>query len=337
MQDKLKQYYEKGVKLVTKWWQELKEDRNLFTFLIFLVLSTGFWFLNALQKDYTTTVEYPVEFTNIPEGFILKESKAKELQLKVKAGGFNILRYHLSTSFDPLIINVSEMTQLRDDDKAEFYLASSRFSRSINDQLSSGLSLLEVTPDTLFINLSPLKIKKVPVSANIETQFEKQYLQGGKLIINPDSVTVSGEAAIVDSIKEVYTEHTVFSNLKDTLVTNLSLVNIEGVELSDSKVSVTIPVEPFTESTVQVPIIPQNVPDSLRLKAFPPEITVSFRVSLSRFEDIKSGDFLATVQFTDELIGDNNQRLKVKLEKHPDGLYFIDYSPLFVEYLLEKR
>ena len=90
MQDKLKQYYEKGVKLVTKWWQELKEDRNLFTFLIFLVLSTGFWFLNALQKDYTTTVEYPVEFTNIPEGFILKESKAKELQLKVKAGGFNI-------------------------------------------------------------------------------------------------------------------------------------------------------------------------------------------------------------------------------------------------------
>jgi hypothetical protein len=114
-------------------------------------------------------------------------------------------------------------------------------------------------------------------------------------------------------------------------------VNIEGVKLSDNKASVTIPVEPFTESTVQVPIIPQNVPDSLRLKAFPPEITVSFRVSLSRFEDIKAGDFLATIHFTDELINDNNQRLKVKLEKYPEGLYFIDYSPLFVEYLLEKR
>lgn len=337
MQEDLKQYYEKGIRLITNWRQDLKEDRNLFIFLIFLVLSTGFWFLNALQKDYTTTVEFPVRFTNIPEGFILKENKTKELQLKVEAGGFNILRYHLNTSFDELTINVSDMKQLRDDNKAEFYLVASKFSRSINEQLSNGVSLLEVTPDTLFIDLSPLKIKKVPVSASIETQFEKQYLQGGKLIISPDSVTVSGDAVIVDSVREVFTEHTVLYNLKDTLVTNLSLVNIEGVELSTDKVSVTIPVEPFTESTVQVPIIPQNVPDSLRLKAFPPEITVSFRVSLSRFEDIKAGDFLATIHFTDELINDNNQRLKVKLEKYPEGLYFIDYSPLFVEYLLEKR
>ena len=337
MQEELKQYYEKGIRLITNWRQDLKEDRNLFIFLIFLVLSTGFWFLNALQKDYTTTVEYPVKFTNIPQGYILKDTKAKELQLKVDAGGFNILKYHLTASFAPLTINVSEMKQLRDDDKSGFYLVSSNFSRSINKQLSSGISLLEIAPDTLFINLSPLKIKKVPVSANIETMFEKQYLQGGKLIISPDSVTLSGVADIVDSVEEVFTEHTEFSNLKDTLITNLSLVQIEGVEFSASKVSVTIPVEPFTESTVLVPIVPQNVPDSLRLKAFPPEITVSFRVSLSRFEDIKSGDFLATIRFTDELINDNNQRLKVKLEKHPDGLYFIDYSPLFVEYLLEKR
>ena len=333
----LKQYYEKGVRLITNWWQELKEDRNLFIFLIFFVLSTGFWFLNALQKEYTTIVDYPIEFTNIPKGFILQDSQTKELELKVNAGGFNVLKYHLTASFDPLSINVSEMKQLRNDTKAEFYLVSSKFFRSIDEQLSSALSLLEISPDTLFINLSPLKIKKVPVLANIESLFEKQYLQGGDLIINPDSVTVSGVADIVDSIKEVYTEHTVFSNLKDTLVTNLSLMKIEGVELSAIKASVTIPVEPFTESTVQVPIIPQNVPDSLRLKAFPPEITVSFRISLSRFEKIKSGDFLATIHFTTELIKDNNQRLKVKLEKYPEGLYFIDYSPLFVDFLLERR
>ncbi len=333
----LKEYYNKGVKLISNWWLELKGDRNVFIFLIFLFLSTGFWFLNALQKDYTTTIEYPVKFTNIPKGYVLKDNRNKLLQLKVNAGGFNILRYHLSTSFDTKTISVSEMKQLRDDNKAGFYLLSSKFFRSLNGQLSSGLRLLEISPDTLFINLSPLKIKKVPVSTNIKTLFEKQYLQGGQLIVNPDSVIVSGDAAIVDSIQEVFTKYTVFNDLKDTLITKLSLEKIEGVKLSASSAYVTIPVEPFTESTISVPIIARNVPDTFQLKAFPPEITVSFRVSLSRFESIKAGDFLATINFTNELIMDNNQRLKVKLEKFPEGLYFIDYSPLFVEYLLEKR
>ncbi len=334
---KLKQYYEKGVRLTSKWWLELKEDRNLFTFLVFFVLSTGFWFLNALQKEYTTTVEYPVKFTNVPGGYILKDGENKELKLKVKAGGVNILRYHLSTSSDPLTINVSDMKHNSDDENTQFYLISSKYFRSLNGQLSSGLSLLEISPDTLIINLSPLKIKRVPVSANIETHFETQYLQGGKLIINPDSVTLSGDAAIVDSVEEVTTVHTVFNNLKDTLISNISLVNIKGVEMSASTVSVTIPVEPFTESTVLIPIIAQNVPDTFRLKAFPPEITVSFRVSLSRFENIKPDDFLATIHFSNDLLKDKNQRLKVKLEKFPEGLYFMDYSPLFVEYLLERR
>ncbi len=332
-----KQYYEKGVRLLSGWWLELKEDRNLFIFLMFFVLSTGFWFLNALQKEYTTTVEYPVVFTNIPEGYTLKDSKTKELLLKVKAGGFNILRYHIGSSSDPLTISVSDMKRNGDGEDSDFYLISSKYFRSLNGQLSSGLSLIEISPDTLMISLSPLKIKKVPVSANIETLFEKQYLQGGKLIIAPDSVTLSGDAAIVDSVKEISTVHTVFNNLKDTLFADLALVNVEGVDMSASKVSVTIPVEPFTESTILVPIIAQNVPDTFRLKAFPPEITVSFRVSLSRFEKIKPDDFLATIHFSSDMLKDKNQRIKVKLEKYPDGLYFVDYKPLFVEYLLEKR
>ena len=333
----LKQYYQKGVRLIASWWLELKVDRNGFIFLVFLVLSTGFWFLNALQKDYTTIIEYPIKFTNTPKGYILKDNRTKKLQLKVNAGGFNIISYYLSASFSPLTIEVSEMKQISDDKKSEFYLISSKYFRSLNGQLSSDLQLLEISPDTLFVNLFPLKAKKIPISANIETLFEKQYLQGGKLIINPDSVTVSGDAAIVDSIKEVFTEHTVFNNLKDTLIANLSLENIEGVKLSVTSTSVTIPVEPFTESTILIPIIAKNVPDSFRFKAFPPEIKVSFRVSLSRFEEIKAGDFLAAIYFTNEPGNDNNQRLKVKLEKYPDGLYFMDYSPLFIEYLLEKR
>jgi len=229
------------------------------------------------------------------------------------------------------------MKKIRGKNQTSFYLLSSKYFRTINGQLSNGMRLLEISPDTLFIRLSPKLEKKVPVIADIKTFFKKQYLQGGDLIIKPDSVTISGDATIIDTIKEIKTKYTVFKDLDDTLVIKLPLEQIKGVNMSDSDVSLIIPVEPFTESTISVPIMAMNVPDSFRLKAFPPDVTVSFRVSLSRFESINARDFLATIYFTKELIDKKNQRLKVKLEKYPEGLYYIHYSPLFVEYVLEKR
>ena len=329
--------YRKTALVIQRWWIKLKKDRNVFVFLIFLLLSTVFWFLNALQKDYTTTIEYPVVFTHIPKGYILKDSKVKNLKLKINSGGFNILRYNLSNNTIPLSINISDMKQVKGKNKTSYYLLSSKYFRSINGQLSNGMRLLEISPDTLFVRLSPKLEKKVPVKAEIKTFFKKQFLQAGDLIIKPDSVSISGDAAIIDSIKEVKTKYTVFKDLNDTLVIKLPLEQIKGVKMSDSHVSLIIPVEPFTESTVSVPIVAMNVPDTLLLKAFPPEITVSFRVSLSRFGSIKSNDFLATIYFTKELIDEKNQRLKVKLEKYPEGLYFVHYSPLFVEYVLERK
>jgi len=332
-----KLYYQNMLQLFRKWWNELKEDRNVFVFLIFLFLSTVFWFMNALQKNYTTIIDYPVRFTNIPKGYILKDSKVKDLKLKVNSGGFNILRYHLSSTVIPLSINVSKMKEIKGEDRTGFYLLSSKYFRSIDGQLTNGMKLLEISPDTLFINLSPKRSKKVPVVADIETSFKKQYFQGGNIRIDPDSITITGDKMMVDSIIQVKTKHSVFKDLNDTLVTLLPIDRIAGIKYSTGSVTVTVPVEPFTESTVKVPIIAKNVPDTFRLKAFPPEVTVSFRVSLSRFEKIKPQDFTAAVYFTKDLINDTDQRIKVKLERRPEGLYFVDYSPLFVEYLLEKR
>ena len=331
------QYYQNAVQTVRNWWEQLKEDRNVFVFMIFLVLSTIFWFMNALQKNYTTTIEYPVRFVNIPQGYILKDKKVKELTLKVNSGGFNILRYHLSSSVIPLDIDVKKMREISDKKKTGFYLLTAKYFKSIDGQLSNGLKLISISPDTLFIRLSPKKTKRVPIAADIKTTFEKQYLQAGSIILDPDSVTITGDMYVVDSIKEVYTKHSEFEKLRDTLVALLPLRKIEGIKYSKNSVKVTVPVEPFTESTIQVPIEAVNVPDTFRLKAFPPEVTVSFRVSLSRFEKIKADNFKATIYFTKDLIDDNNQRIKVKLEKVPDGLYYVNYSPLFVEYLLEKR
>jgi hypothetical protein len=198
------------------------------------------------------------------------------------------------------------------------------------------MKLLSISPDTLFIRLSPKMTRRLPITPDIDLAFKTQYNQAGDIVLEPDSVDVTGDAAIVDSLESVKTKHSVFKDLSDTLVVLLPLEKTEGLKYSTGSVTVTVPVEPFTESSIMIPVVARNVPDSMRLKTFPSEIKVSFRVSLNRFESINAEDFTAAVYFTPDLINNNNQRIKVKLERYPEGLYFVDYTPLFVEYLLEK-
>jgi hypothetical protein len=331
----IKSYYKNISLLTNKWLVRLKEDRNALVFLVFLFISTGFWILNALQKSYTTTINYPIRFTNIPDGQILKDEKKGELELKVEAGGFIILRYILSNSFLAHDFPIADMQPLKTSDKTGVYLLTANYYRDINGKLDNGMELLEISPDTLFVELMQRKTKKVPVVANLEMVFEQQHFQAGNIKIEPDSISISGEESLVDTITQVRTRFTSFSELKDTLVRNLSLEEIDGIDFSRKRVVITVPVEPFTESTMSIPVVALNLSDSLYLKAFPPEVTVSFRVALSQFETISASDFLATVDLSNQQ-EISNQRLKVKLEKYPDGLYSVDYSPLFIEYLLEK-
>ncbi|WP_157482418.1 hypothetical protein [Geofilum rubicundum] len=117
---KIKHYYSKVVlffqekdskKRLLKLKQILSK-RDAYVFLVFLLISTGFWFLNALRDDYVTDFTYPVRFVNVPPNEIVVEGKNQKVDLKIKASGFTILRQRLSSSFIPVVYDISQMNRL---------------------------------------------------------------------------------------------------------------------------------------------------------------------------------------------------------------------------------
>ena len=60
------------------------ERRQLPVFLFLLALSTLFWVLTVLSKDYTTTVHYKAAFVDLPEDKLLIENKEVDLHLDVR-------------------------------------------------------------------------------------------------------------------------------------------------------------------------------------------------------------------------------------------------------------
>ena len=187
--------------------ENIKANKKMATYMFFVVLATIFWFLNALSKEYTTTVNYPVTYKDLPSKKILSNELPSRLKLTVRAKGFDLLRYKLSF-FQSLNFSVNEYTNNKMEKVGDnsFLFPTNRITSQVATQLSSAISVTHISPDTINFQFSSLIEKKIPVHLNSKLKFEPQFRLGGDIVLKPDSVWVIGAQAIIDSVKQVETE-----------------------------------------------------------------------------------------------------------------------------------
>ncbi|WP_146260772.1 YbbR-like domain-containing protein [Breznakibacter xylanolyticus] len=311
------------------------EDRRVVVFIVFLMLSSGFWLINALRSEYVSTISYPVLFINLPSDKVVSSEVPASIDLKIRGTGFSLLRYHWAEQLYPYAFDVTKMRRVFDGTLKGAYLVTRDYTHRLSDQLSSDIELVEMTPDTIYISFYDKMTRKVPVRFKGDITFVSQYNQTGEVQFMPDSVSVTGPEYLVDTLNAVNTEYRRFEQIADTIRQSVSLVQMPNVMLSNNNVNVMVPVEAFTEAAVDVPIVVRGVADKMVIKTFPAEVRVSYRVGISRFESVSSQHFLAVVDAAGFDSG-NQVRLKVKLEGAPDFVYSVDYFPLFVDYLIER-
>ncbi|MGZ2368258.1 hypothetical protein ACXR6G_00545 [Ancylomarina sp. YFZ004] len=316
--------------------ENIKANKKLVTYMFFVALATIFWFLNALSKEYTTTVNYPVSYSDFPSKKILSNELPPRLKLTVRAKGFDLLRYKLSF-FQSINLSVNEYTNNKMEKVGEnnFLFSSNRMTSQVAAQLSSAISVTHISPDTIHFQFSSLIEKKIPVHLNSELKFEPQFRLGGDIVLKPDSIWVIGAQAIIDSVKQVETETLKLKKLNETKKKKLSFVKIKGLDFVQKKVEVELLIERFTEAQKQVGLKVVNLPDSLFLRLFPHEIKLSYLVGLKDYEAISVEQFELEVDYSS--IDSTSNKLKVNLNNFPLNVSNVSFYPKEVVYLIEKR
>ncbi len=317
--------------------KKVKIDQRLLIFLFFLALSTLFWFLNALNKEYATKISYPVEYANFPKNKVLVGEAPEDFILKVRAYGFSIIQHKLDPVRKPIIIDVSELSSTNEEvsDTSKYFLSTKQNLDRIADQVNSEFKVLEIEPDSIFFQYDDIVYKEVPVKPELDLQFADQFVQNGPVMIIPDSVEVAGPNLIIDTISAIYTKKQTYTGLKETVYDKIDLTEIKGIILSTEKVSISIPVERYTEATIKVPIYVRNLPQNSILKMFPDKVNISYLVTISQYEKISPDDFLAVVDFED--VNKNKaEKLKVQVVKAPENIISYRYHPRDVEYIIER-
>ncbi|PIE86326.1 MAG: hypothetical protein CSA05_01190 [Bacteroidia bacterium] len=315
----------------------LQLDNRVIIFLFFLLISTIFWFLNALGKEYTTNIVFPVVYENFPENKILVSELPDEISLKVSSFGFTILKETQTFGSSPITIDVGAIALNRKEklDSTKYYVLSNTMIRDIEQQFSSDFKILEISPDSLYFQFEEIFSKKIPVKNNINLKFEKQYVQKGKIQISPDSIIISGAASLIETIDSILTKPKTIENVNARITKKIALQEIEGTILSDQEVVVDIPVERYTEEKFRLPIQVTNLPDSLRLKLFPSYVNVSYLVAFNDYEVIDKKAFKAIVDY-DNLQQKQNNKLRVKIVNFPENIISYSWYPRSVEYIIEK-
>ena len=69
--------------------------RKTLIFLFYILLATGFWFLQSLQDEYETTISFPIRYKDLPNNLIVVKPLPSQVDVKIKDKGTLLLNYTL--------------------------------------------------------------------------------------------------------------------------------------------------------------------------------------------------------------------------------------------------
>jgi hypothetical protein len=314
----------------------LEWKRRIMVFSFFLVISVIIWLLNALSKDYTTAIKYPIAYSRFPQDKVLISEVPDHLGLTVTGHGYALLSYKLSNRPIPISFPVSGFTMNRmPEDTTKFYILT-RYARDrVERQLSGELKLVEIFPDTLVFQFANEVDRWLPMEPVIEFGIGKGFTLIDEVEISPESIMVTGPDIYLDTMQSMRTEKLVLGTLEKNYRGTLRIANYPGLNYQKSIVNCVIRIEKLTEVQVRVPVQISGLPDSLRMQTFPQQVTVKGMIGLSDYERVVPEAFRIEVNYDDVL--ENKNRLEVQMRTSPDELMSADFYPRYVEYLLSVK
>lgn len=258
-------------------------------FFGFLIASFLIWLLINLSKEYEVRVKYEVGFENLSQEKIFKETPIDRIYLSVKANGFKLFSNHFSSK--KVIFSIDKLRR-KGKSSSYFFLTNSQ-KGSVQNQLKSGIELIEILKDSIHFSLGTLETKKVPVTLESSIKFKLGF-GIAETKIEPDSVIISGAASEIENIQSLKTQIADFKEVSEDIQTTLAVKypeNVGNIKFNTTSVDVNIHVDKFTEGSFDVPVKLVNVPSNVDVNIYPKKVTVIYKVGLKNYSKITEDSF----------------------------------------------
>jgi YbbR domain-containing protein len=269
------------------------KNENWKVVLLSVLGATIFWFFNALNKDYSAKVNYPLEYTFENDSVVVMKPLAKAVRIDVAGGGWSLIRKTFWFNVDPINISLDNPTDIK-------YYTRSSLVPLISDQLD-GLHLNFVITDTLFIDIEEKVVKQLKVQVDsLGISLKENYRITSPIRISPDSVYVTGPKSIMNKMNLYVWVDMNKNNLDDDFNDEVSLLlPAEGfVTPSPNEIKLQFTVEEFLFIDLPIKIDAINFPTDSSIYLLDSIMTVHYVVNETAEKSIDPTDFNVTVDYS---------------------------------------
>jgi YbbR domain-containing protein len=306
------------------------ERKRILVLFTCLLLAIAGWLFLALNNKYVYTAKTVLVYKNFPQKKAFHPLQSDTVDLLVEGTGWQLLFARLRVS--PPSINIS-LDQLNNRN----YVLFSEQLYNVNSQLETSQKIISVRPDTLYFDFSKRTVKRVPVKLVSNLTFGKQFGISDDIEFTPDYVTVSGPQEELERIKEWKTDTLKLHDLQGPAVARVAMRQNtqKNVNIFPGTVEVKLPVDEFTEKTLEVPLKILNNNEYYNLKLYPKKVKITFMVALSSYQQVNEDFIEASVDLNEWKLQKHDQ-LTVKLTRFPDYCKLVKLSPGKIDFIIEN-
>lgn len=307
-------------------------NREFLTFFFFLVLSTIFWLMTALNETYEREIGVPAYLVNIPKNVVVTSDMEDTVRITVRDKGFALLAYTYGEGIRPINVNFQSAITRQ---SGYGVVSSQELMKMINQRFSGSSNIVQVKPDRLDFHYNYGLSRQVSVKMSGHVVPGKSFYLA-RTRFWPEKVTVYGSKQALDSLRFVKTVPINITNFNDTVLRTVALETIKGVKIVPNTVRIGLYPDILTEENIEVPITAINMPEGKVLRTFPQRVTVNFIVGASMFRSISPEQFAVVVDYN-EIIDHPSDKCSIHLRETPQGVRNARLKMTQVDYLIEEQ
>lgn len=307
-------------------------NREFLTFFFFLVLSTIFWLMTALNETYEREIGVPAYLVNIPKNVVVTSDMEDTVRVTVRDKGFALLAYTYGEGIRPINVNFQSAITRQ---SGYGVVSSQELMKVINQRFSGSSKIVQVKPDRLDFHYNYGLSRQVSVKMSGHVVPGKSFYLA-RTRFWPEKVTVYGSKQALDSLRFVKTVPINITNFNDTVLRTVALETIKGVKIVPNTVRIGLYPDILTEENIEVPITAINMPEGKVLRTFPQRVTVNFIVGASMFRSISPEQFAVVVDYN-EIIDHPSDKCSIHLRETPQGVRNARLKMTQVDYLIEEQ
>lgn len=306
------------------------ERKRFLAIVTCLLLAIAGWLFMALNNKYVYTAKTVLVYKNFPQNKAFHPLQSDTVDLQVEGTGWQLLFARLRVNPQSISISLDKLSSRN-------YILFSEQLYNVNGQLETSQKIISVRPDTLYFDFSKRTVKRVPVRLVEQLDFEKQFGISNVIELTPSYVTVSGPQEDIAKITEWNTDTLKLQHIHDAVTTRVSMKQnvLKNVNIFPASVEVKIPVDEFTEKTIELPLKVLNNGQFDTIKLYPKKIKITFLVALSSYQQVNE-DFIEAYVDVNEWKNQRHDQFTVRLSRFPDYCKLVRLVPEKVDFIIER-